>query len=145
MSSVLKSMLARSAKVEGATVHGFRSSFADCATESTAFPAMVVEGALAHSVGSAVSRAYRRTDTLARRRALLEEWGRFCTNSTKGSNLIRMLEARAGGCMGAYASEIAWREDNRRVSNGEQYLMAANAALNHPVSRQWSGYWRRYS
>jgi hypothetical protein len=36
-------------------------------------------------------------------------------------------------------------EDNRRVSNGEQYLMAANAALNLPVSRQWSGYWHRYS
>jgi hypothetical protein len=29
------------------------------------------------------------------------------------------------------------------VSNGEQYLMIASAALAHPVSRQWKGYWRR--
>jgi hypothetical protein len=36
-----------------------------------------------------------------------------------------------------------WREDNRRVTNGEQYLMAANAALAHPVSRQWKGYSQR--
>jgi len=38
---------------------------------------------------------------------------------------------------------MAWRENNRRVSNGEQYLMAADAALRHPVSRQWKGYWQR--
>jgi hypothetical protein len=49
----------------------------------------------------------------------------------------------AGPYLSAYASEMAWRENNRRVSNGEQYLMAANAALQHPVSRQWKGYWQR--
>ena len=38
---------------------------------------------------------------------------------------------------------MPWREDNRGVSNGEQYLMAVNAALAHPVSRQWKGYWQR--
>jgi len=48
----------------------------------------------------------------------------------------------SGRYLGAYASEMAWREDNRRVSNGEQYLMATNAALKHPVSRQWKGYWQ---
>ena len=49
----------------------------------------------------------------------------------------------SGRYLAAYASEMAWREDNRRVSNGEQYLMAASAALAHPVSRQWKGYWQR--
>lgn len=49
----------------------------------------------------------------------------------------------AGRYLGAYAKEMAWREDNRRVSNGEQFLMAAGAALAHPVSRQWKGYWQR--
>ena len=44
--------------------------------------------------------------------------------------------------LSAYASEMAWREDSRRVSNGEQYLMATNAALKHGVSRQWKGYWQ---
>ncbi len=49
----------------------------------------------------------------------------------------------AGPYLQAYAREMAWRENNRRVSNGEQYLLAANAALSHPVSRQWKGYWQR--
>jgi hypothetical protein len=42
----------------------------------------------------------------------------------------------AGPYLSAYASEMAWRENNRRISNGEQYLMATDAALQHPVSRQ---------
>ena len=37
------------------TVHGFRSSFRDWAAETTAFPHDVVEMALAHTVGGAVS------------------------------------------------------------------------------------------
>ncbi len=49
----------------------------------------------------------------------------------------------AGPYLHAYAAEMAWREDNRRRSNGEQYLVAVNAALAHPVSRQWKGYWQR--
>jgi hypothetical protein len=49
----------------------------------------------------------------------------------------------AGAYLNAYADEMAWREDNRRVSNGEQYLMVANAALAHPKSKQWAGYWQR--
>jgi transposase-like protein len=49
----------------------------------------------------------------------------------------------AGPYLAAYAGEMDWREDNRRVSNGEQYLIAANATLNHPASQQWSGYWQR--
>jgi ISXO2-like transposase domain len=49
----------------------------------------------------------------------------------------------AGPYLGAYANEMAWREDYRRISNGKQYLVAVNAALAHPVSRQWKGYWQR--
>jgi transposase-like protein len=49
----------------------------------------------------------------------------------------------AGPYLAAYATEMAWREDNRRVSNGEQFLMATSAAMAHPVSRQWKGYWQR--
>lgn len=49
----------------------------------------------------------------------------------------------AGPYLGSYAGEMAWREDHRRVSNGEQYLLATNAALRHPVSRKWKGYWQR--
>ena len=49
----------------------------------------------------------------------------------------------AGPYLGSYAAEMAWREDNRRLDNGELYLMAADAALKHAVSRQWKGYWQR--
>jgi transposase-like protein len=49
----------------------------------------------------------------------------------------------SGKYLHAYAAEMAWREDNRRISNGEQYLATTRAALCHPVSRQWAGYWQR--
>jgi transposase-like protein len=49
----------------------------------------------------------------------------------------------AGPYLNAYAAEMSWREDNRRVSNGEQFLAATAAALGHPVSRVWKGYWQR--
>jgi len=49
----------------------------------------------------------------------------------------------AGPYLSAYANEMAWRENNRRVSNGEQYLAMVGAAMAHPVSRQWKGYWQR--
>jgi transposase-like protein len=72
-----------------------------------------------------------------------------CTNKAE-SFFSRLRRAEigthhhiAGPYLKAYAREMAWREDHRRVSNGEQYLMAANAALAHPVSRQWKGYWQR--
>jgi transposase-like protein len=49
----------------------------------------------------------------------------------------------AGPYLAAYAAEMDWREDNRRVSNGEQYRTIVSAAAHHPVSRQWKGYWQR--
>ncbi len=49
----------------------------------------------------------------------------------------------SGKYLGAYAREMVWREDNRRVPNGSQYLLVVAAALAHPVSRQWKGYWQR--
>ena len=49
----------------------------------------------------------------------------------------------SGRYLSAYANEMAWREDNRRISNGEQFLMVVGASLAHPVSREWKGYWQR--
>jgi integrase len=62
----------------GLTVHGFRSTFRDWAGECTSFPSEIVELCLAHTVGTAVERAYRRTDLLDKRRALMDEWAEFC-------------------------------------------------------------------
>lgn len=49
----------------------------------------------------------------------------------------------AGPYLAAYSAEMDWREDNRRVSNGEQYNAIVIAAAHHPVSRNWKGYWQR--
>ena len=63
---------------DGATVHGFRSSFRDWAGEETHFPREVAEGCLAHVVGNVVEQAYRRGDALDKRRALMAAWAKFC-------------------------------------------------------------------
>jgi integrase len=63
---------------EGVTIHGFRSSFADWASERGGMPREVAELSLAHEVGDATERAYRRSDLLDKRRTLMERWARFC-------------------------------------------------------------------
>jgi len=60
------------------TVHGFRSTFKDWASETTAYPNHVVEMALAHAVGNGVEKAYRRGDLFEKRRALMQDWARYC-------------------------------------------------------------------
>ncbi len=57
--------------------HGFRSSFRDWIEENGAAPYEVAEMALGHTVGSSVERAYRRTDYLDQRRALMQRWAEF--------------------------------------------------------------------
>jgi integrase len=76
----------------GLTVHGFRSSFRDWAAEQTAFAHDVVETALAHSIGDASERAYRRTKQLPRRRELMNLWARFCMSppAIAGNNVVAM-------------------------------------------------------
>jgi transposase-like protein len=49
----------------------------------------------------------------------------------------------AGRLLGQYANEMAWREDHRRTSNGDQFTTIAALAITHPVSREWSRYWQR--
>ena len=62
---------------ERTTVHGFRSAFRDWAAECTNAEHAVMELALAHQVGSAVERAYARSDLRERRRGLMEQWSVF--------------------------------------------------------------------
>lgn len=59
-----------------AVPHGLRSTFRDWAAEA-GIDRDLAEMALAHTVGSAVERAYRRSDLLERRRAILDSWGQF--------------------------------------------------------------------
>jgi len=58
--------------------HGFRSSFRDWCAEETDAPREVAEACLAHTTGSEVERAYRRTDFLDRRRNLMDRWSQHC-------------------------------------------------------------------
>jgi integrase len=77
MSNMAMAMLMRRMGEKVFTVHGFRSSFRDWAGETTAFPREVVEAALAHTVGNAVERAYRRGDALEKRRKLMDAWAGY--------------------------------------------------------------------
>lgn len=61
-----------------AVSHGFRSAFSDWAHERTAYPPHVIEQALGHVVGTAVERAYRRTDLFEQRRRLMQQWSEYC-------------------------------------------------------------------
>lgn len=72
-----------------------------------------------------------------------------CTNQAE-SYFSRLRRAEwgqhhhiSGRYLGAYAGEMAWREDTRRQPNGALHQLAAAAALGHPVSRVWAGYWQR--
>jgi integrase len=77
------------------TVHGFRSAFRDWAGERTHFPREVAEAALAHLVGDAVERAYRRGDALEKRRELMDAWAGFLEGQPQ-RNVLR-FNASAGG------------------------------------------------
>ncbi|MDC8755647.1 tyrosine-type recombinase/integrase [Erythrobacter sp. sf7] len=77
LSSMAMSMLLRRMK-QDVTVHGFRSSFRDWAAECTGYSHEVAEMALAHTIGNAVERAYRRGDLFEKRRKLMEAWAEYC-------------------------------------------------------------------
>jgi len=77
MSNMAMLMLLRRMKVEGVTVHGFRSTFRDWASEVANASREVAEMSLSHKVGSDVERAYARSDLLERRRVLMERWSGF--------------------------------------------------------------------
>jgi integrase len=91
LSTMAMEMVLRRMKVD-ATVHGFRSAFRDWAGERTSFPREVAEAALAHLVGNAVERAYRRGDALEKRRWLMNSWASFVGGGS-GSNVVLLSAA----------------------------------------------------
>lgn len=60
------------------TVHGFRSTFRDWVSETTAYPRDVAEMALAHTIEDKSEAAYRRGDLIEKRRALMSDWAAHC-------------------------------------------------------------------
>ena len=81
--------------VADATVHGFRSAFRDWAGNETNFPREVAEAALAHVVGDKAEQAYRRSDALEKRRALMEAWATYCEPSKRTDEKVTPLRRKA--------------------------------------------------
>lgn len=93
LSNMAMLMLLRRMGVEGVTVHGFRSTFRDWASEVASAPREVAEISLSHRIGSRVEQAYARSDLLERRRALMENWSNYVTGQK--DSVIALTEARA--------------------------------------------------
>ncbi len=64
------------------TAHGFRSTFRDWASETTAYPREVCEMALAHTISNKTEAAYRRGDLFEKRVKLMDEWAFYCGKDT---------------------------------------------------------------
>jgi integrase len=92
LSNMAMLMLLRRMKIEGVTVHGFRSTFRDWAAEAANAPREVAEMSLSHRVGSAVEQAYARSDLLEKRRNLMERWCGFVANSS--GDVIELKKVR---------------------------------------------------
>jgi integrase len=82
LSIMAMEMLLRRMDVKDATVHGFRSAFRDWCGDETDVPREVAEAALAHKVGNAVERSYRRGKAIEKRRRLMEAWATYCIPNT---------------------------------------------------------------
>lgn len=72
-----------------ATVHGFRSTFRTWASKR-GFADKVAEMALAHTIGTKVTRAYDRDDLIEERTKLLQAWADHCEGK---SNVVQLVRA----------------------------------------------------
>ena len=79
------------------TVHGFRSTFRDWASERTNHSREVQEMALAHAIGSKVEAAYRRGELFEKRQGLMQAWATYCTTVPLGENVRHLHRARTDG------------------------------------------------
>lgn len=70
-----------------AVPHGLRSTFRDWAAEH-GYERDMAEIALAHTVGSEVERAYRRSDMLERRRVMMAAWADLLTGASAAAVVV---------------------------------------------------------
>lgn len=96
LSNMAMEMVLRRMKIEGVTVHGFRSAFRDWAGNETHFPREVAEAALSHVIGDKAEQAYRRGDALEKRRALMEDWANYIEPKEAGGAAVLAFK-RTGG------------------------------------------------
>jgi integrase len=87
--------------------HGFRASFRTWCAEATDTPREVAEAALGHTDGTAVERAYRRTDHLERRRVLMQRWASYATGG--GAAVVQHGPGRGNaGRIATHVSDRPW-------------------------------------
>ncbi len=77
-----------------AVPHGLRSTFRDWTAER-GIERDMAEISLAHTVGTEVERAYRRSDMLERRRALMETWAEACRGEAQTGVVVPMKAGAA--------------------------------------------------
>jgi integrase len=77
------------------TVHGFRSSFRDWASERTRYAPDIAEAALAHAIGNKSERSYHRTDLFEKRRRLMADWAAWCSRPVPTGATVTAIAARA--------------------------------------------------
>ena len=94
LSNMSLSMLLRRMGID-ATVHGFRTSFRTWCSDIRHVEFEVAESCLSHRVGSAVSRAYARSDMLERRRPIMESWSRYVEGKADANVIALQGRARA--------------------------------------------------
>jgi integrase len=88
LSNMAMSMLLKRMGRNDVTVHGFRSTFRDWASEQTSFPHETCEHALAHRISDKAEAAYRRGDQFEKRRKLMESWAAFCQPQTSAKVVL---------------------------------------------------------
>lgn len=49
----------------------------------------------------------------------------------------------SGRHLEAYANELAWRQDNRQITESDKVRLLLTRCLNTPPSESWRGYWQR--
>jgi integrase len=74
-----------------ATVHGFRSTFDQWASEVAHAERDVIERSLAHAVKGKTEAAYNRADLLDRRRSLMTQWAEFLAAAPPAQQRRRRL------------------------------------------------------
>ena len=77
------------------TVHGFRSTFDDWASETTTHKDKAIDFALAHKLRDKVREAYLRGNLLDDRKHLMEDWARYCDTipAAKENNVVSIRKA----------------------------------------------------
>ena len=93
LSDMSLAMMLRRLEID-ATTHGMRSSFRMWCSDVAHVEFELAESCLSHRVGSAVSRAYARSDMLERRRPIMSAWANHVTGK-EASNVIELRRAGA--------------------------------------------------